>query len=356
MLAYPGVPSRWRTLDLDVSTAPFLPIEFRKGDLDAPLLHDADEPRDAARHHAAGAAHRIVLSGRRGDRAGDAAVECAMPRINEPYLNLRSSYLFAEIRRRTKAFADAHPDARLIRLGIGDVTRPLPPAVVGAMHEAVDEMARAETLPGLRPLRRLRVPARGDRRPRLRARAASRSPPDEIFVSDGGKSDSANIQEIFAARLRGGADGPGLSRLRRQQRDGRPLGQRRRRRALRRHRLSALHRGERLPARAARSARRPRSISAIPTIPPARWRRGEALARWVDYARGHDAVILYDAAYEAYIRDPDVPHSIYEIEGAREVAIECRSFSKSAGFTGLRCAYTVVPKEMRGRSRRRARR
>src|SRR4029453_6912401 len=168
-----------------------------QGRPDAPLLHRAHQPGDAPRHHAAGAAHRVVLSGRRGHRAGDAAVECAMPRINESYLNLRSSYLFAEIRRRQEAFVAAHPDVRVIDLGVGDVTRPLPPAGIGAIHEAAEEMARPESFRGYGPyvgyeFLRSAIAAH-DFAPRGVTLA-----PDEIFVSDGGKSDSANLQEIFA--------------------------------------------------------------------------------------------------------------------------------------------------------------
>jgi aspartate/methionine/tyrosine aminotransferase len=185
-----------------------------------------------------------------------------MARVNDHYLKLKSSYLFSEIARRIKAFQAAHPEAKLIRLGIGDVTRPLPPAVIGAMHEAVDEMARVETFRGYPPETGwdflLEAIARHDYEER-----GVKIATDEIVVSDGSKTDTANIQEIFAADC---------------------------------------------------------------------------------------VVALTDPVYEAYIRDPAIPHSIYEIEGAREVAIEFRSFSKSAGFTGTRCAYTVVPKELQGRS------
>ncbi len=269
-----------------------------------------------------------------------------MPKLNDQYLNLNPSYLFAEIRRRTKAFTDAHPDARLIDLGIGDVTRPLPPAVIHALHEAADEMARPESFRGYGPYAGYDF---------LRAEIAAHDfgargvnvALDEIFVSDGGKSDSANLQEIFAqdcvvalmdpvypvyadSNVVAGRSGPVDA-------SGRYAGM------------------VYLPC-TAENAFQPalpdRHVDLIylcyPNNPTGAVATREALQRWVAYARAHEAVILFDAAYEAYILDPEVPHSIYEIDGARGVAIECRSFSKNAGFTGLRLAYTVVPKEARG--------
>jgi LL-diaminopimelate aminotransferase len=271
-----------------------------------------------------------------------------MARINEHYRNLRAAYLFAEIRRRTEAFAAAHPGARLVDLGVGDVTRPLPAAVVRALHEAAEDMARAETFKGYGPYAGYEW---------LRAAIATHDfatrgvtlGADEIFVSDGGKSDSANLQEIFAtdcvvavmdpvypvyadanvvAGRTGAADARGCY-------------------------AGMVY----LPCTAENGfqpALPDRRVDLIylcyPNNPTGAVARREALARWVEYARAHDAVIFYDAAYEAYIVDPDVPHSIYEIPGAREVAIESRSFSKSAGFTGMRLAYTVVPKEATGRT------
>jgi LL-diaminopimelate aminotransferase len=271
-----------------------------------------------------------------------------MPRLNASYLNLRASYLFAEIRRRTKVFADAHPDVRLIDLGVGDVTRPLPPAVIRAMHEATDDMARGETFKGYGPYvgyEWLRAAiAEHDFGPRGVTIAA-----DEVFVSDGGKSDSANLQEIFAtdcvvalmdpvypvyadSNVVAGRSGPADE-------SGRYAG------------------FVYLPCTAENGfqvALPDQHADLIylcyPNNPTGAVATRDALARWVEYARAHEAVILYDAAYEGYIADADVPHSIYEIPGAREVAIECRSFSKNAGFTGMRLAYTVVPKEMKGRA------
>ncbi len=272
-----------------------------------------------------------------------------VPKINERFLNLRAGYLFAEIKRRQAAFREAHPAARLIDLGVGDVTRPLPPAVVQAIHAATDEMARAETFKGYGPYVGYEF---------LRAEIAAhdfgargvRVDVDEVFVSDGGKSDSANLQEIFAddavvalmdpvypvyadSNVIAGRTGPADER-------GRYAG--------------LVY----LPCTAENGfepALPERHVDLIylcyPNNPTGAVITRAALQRWVDYARANEAVILYDAAYEAYIRDPGIPHSIYELEGARDVAIECRSFSKNAGFTGMRLAYVVVPKEAHGRTR-----
>jgi LL-diaminopimelate aminotransferase len=243
-----------------------------------------------------------------------------------------------------------HPDARLIRLGIGDVTQPLPPAVVSALHEAVDEMARVETFRGYGPEAGYEFLTEQIATQDFGARGVTIAP-DEIFVSDGGKQDSGNIQEIFAAdsvvalcdpvypvyadsNVMAGRSGPADD-------SGRYAG------------------FVYLPCTAANEFQPPlpdRPVDLIylcyPNNPTGAVMTRESLRRWVDYARTHASVILYDAAYEAYIRAPEIPHSIFEIEGARAVAIEFRSFSKVAGFTGTRCAYTVVPKEAQGRGPR----
>ena len=270
-----------------------------------------------------------------------------MPRLNDAFRNLNAAYLFAEIRRRTRAFTDAHPEARLINLGIGDVTRPLPPAVVRALHEAVDELARAETFKGYGPYTGYDWLAAEIARHDFAPRGITLGT-DEIFISDGGKSDSANLQELFARDCvvalmdpvypvyadanvvagRSGAADPA----------GRYAGM---------VYLPCTAENDFQPALPER--RVDLIYLCFPNNPTGAVATRAALQRWVSYARAHDALILFDAAYEAYIVDADVPHSIYEIEGAREVAIESRSFSKNAGFTGLRLAYTVVPKETRGR-------
>ena len=266
-----------------------------------------------------------------------------MIRINENYSKLKASYLFADIARRVGAYTAAHPDKPVIRLGIGDVTEPLPPACVEALHAATDEMSKRESFKGYGPeqgyafLRDL--VAQHDY-----AARGCRIDADEIFISDGSKCDCGNIQEIFATDIRlaipdpvypvyvdtnvmAGRTGPNT--------DGRYEG--------------ILY----LDCTAANGY-----VPSVPTGPSdliylcfpnnptgAVATRAQ-LEAWVAYAKRNKAVILYDSAYEAYIRDPKIPHSIYEIEGAREVAIEFRSFSKTAGFTGTRCAYTVVPKTL----------
>jgi LL-diaminopimelate aminotransferase len=271
-----------------------------------------------------------------------------MARVNDHYLALKSSYLFSEIARRIKAFQAAHPDARLIRLGIGDVTRPLPPVVVDAMHAAVDEMARVETFRGYPPetgwdflLEAIAQHDYGERGVKVAT--------DEIIVSDGSKTDTANIQEIFAPDCVVALTDPVYPVYL----DSNVM-------AGRAGTADAAGRFDRvvyLPCTAdngflPRLPDRPVDLIYLcyPNNPTGAVMTRAALKRWVDYARERSAVILYDAAYESYIRDPAIPHSIYEIEGAREVAIEFRSFSKNAGFTGTRCAYTVVPRELQGRS------
>jgi LL-diaminopimelate aminotransferase len=269
-------------------------------------------------------------------------------RINEHYLKLKSSYLFTEIARRVKAFQEANPSAKIIRLGIGDVTQPLPSSVIRALHEAVDEMARPETFRGYGPEPGYEFLTELIAKHDYGARGVSIAP-DEIFVSDGAKSDTGNIQEIFAAEsvvaltdpvypvyvdsnVMAGRSGPAGP-------DGR------------------YERLVYLPCTAENGFQPALPAETVdlvylcyPNNPTGAVMTRAALRRWVEYAREHGSVLLYDAAYEAYIRDPDVPHSIFEIEGAREVAIEFRSLSKTAGFTGTRCAYTVVPKEVAGRT------
>jgi LL-diaminopimelate aminotransferase len=267
-------------------------------------------------------------------------------RVNDHYLKLKSSYLFAEIARRLKAFQVAHPEATLIRLGIGDVTQPLAPAVVKALHDAVDDMARAETFKGYGPdtgydflLEKIAAHDYASRGVKIGL--------DEIFVSDGAKQDSGNIQEIFApdtvvaltdpvypvyldSNVMAGRTGPADD-------TGRYAG------------VVYLKCTADTGFAAPLPERRADLIYlCYPNNPTGAVLTRDGLRRWVEYARTHESVILFDAAYESYIRDPEIPHSIYEVDGAREVAIEFRSYSKTAGFTGLRCAYTVVPKELMG--------
>ena len=270
-----------------------------------------------------------------------------MTRVNEHYLKLKASYLFAEIARRIKAFQDAHPDANLIRLGIGDVTQPLAPVVVKALHDAVDDMARAETFKGYGPdtgydflLEKIAAHDYAARGVKIGL--------DEIFVSDGAKQDSGNIQEIFApdaivaltdpvypvyldSNVMAGRTGPADD-------TGRYAG------------IVYLKCTAETGFAAPLPDRRSDLIYlCYPNNPTGAVLTRDALRKWIDFAHANESVILFDAAYESYIRDAEIPHSIYEVDGAREVAIEFRSYSKTAGFTGVRCAYTVVPKELMGK-------
>lgn len=267
-----------------------------------------------------------------------------MALLNEHYLKLRAGYLFPEIGRRTAAFAKAHPRAQIIRMGIGDVVRAIPRPVADAMKAACEELAHDDTFHGYPPGQGydflLEAIAEHEFAPRGVVVA-----PDEVFLSDGGKCDAANLQEIFGldqvvaltdpvypvycdANVMAGRTGPADA-------DGRYAG--------------LVY----LPCTAATEFAPPlpdRHVDLIylcsPNNPTGAVLTRSDLARWVDYARRERAVILFDAAYEAYITDPSVPHSIYEIDGARQVAIELRSYSKTAGFTGVRCAFAVVPKEL----------
>ena len=271
-----------------------------------------------------------------------------MARVNDHYLKLKSSYLFSEIARRVQAFQAASPDAKIIRLGIGDVTQPLPPAVVRALHEAVDEMARAETFRGYGPETGYEFLSELIARHDYGARGVTVAV-DEIFVSDGAKSDSGNIQEIFAADCVVALTDPVypvyLDSTVMAGRAGAVDGSGRYDRVVY---LPGTAENRFQPA----LPDRPVDLVYLcyPNNPTGAVLTRAALKAWVDWARAQGAVLLFDAAYEAYIRDPEIPHSIFEIEGAREVAIEFRSFSKTAGFTGTRCAFTVVPKEVEGRA------
>ncbi|MBW3623463.1 MAG: LL-diaminopimelate aminotransferase [Armatimonadetes bacterium] len=266
-----------------------------------------------------------------------------MAHINESYFNLKGSYLFSEIARRVKAFGKAHPDAKLIRLGIGDVTKPLPPAVIEALHAAVDEMASAESFKGYGPETGYEFLAEKVAEHDYGSRGVKMAA-DEVFISDGAKSDTANFQELFAQDCTVALTDPVY-----------PVYVDSNVMAGRSGEMNENGRYERfvyLPCTAENGfnpALPDRHVDLIylcyPNNPTGAVLTRDELKKWVDYAREQKAVILYDAAYEAYIRDPEVPHSIFEIEGAREVAIEFRSFSKTAGFTGTRCAFTVVPKE-----------
>lgn len=264
-----------------------------------------------------------------------------MIKINENYLKLQASYLFAEIKNRTAAFQEAHPDREVIKLGIGDVTRPLPQACIQAFHRGVDEMADAKTFRGYGPEQGYEFLREKIARHDFQARGADIAP-DEIFISDGAKCDNGNIQEIFSKDIKIAIPDPvypvyvdtnvmaGRTGSNNQGRyDGLVYLEGNRENGfipdLPREKVDLIY-------------------LCYPNNPTGATISKSALKQWVDYARENKALILFDAAYESFIRDDELPRSIYEIEGAREVAIEFRSFSKTAGFTGTRCAFTVVPK------------
>ena len=264
--------------------------------------------------------------------------------VNPHYRKLQSSYLFADIARRVAAFQAAHPDREVIKLGIGDVTRALPPACIEAFHHAVDEMAADSTFRGYGPEQGYAFLREKIAREDFQARGADIAA-DEIFVSDGAKCDTGNIQEIFSAEARVAVPDPVypvyvdtnvMAGRTGTFRDGRYEG------------LVYLE-STRANGYVPNLPETPVDLIYLcfPNNPTGATITHEGLQAWVAYARDQQALILFDAAYEAFIRDEDLPHSIYEIEGAREVAIEFRSFSKTAGFTGVRCAYTVVPKNCR---------
>ena len=264
--------------------------------------------------------------------------------VNEHFLKLKAGYLFPEIGRRVAAFSKDNPAAKIIRLGIGDVTEPLVPAVIEAMHKAVDEMAKAETFRGYGPEQGYGFLRDAIAEHDYKSRGAEIAA-DEIFVSDGAKCDTGNLQEIFSldntvavtdpvypvyvdtnvmAGRTGDADAAG--------RYGNIVY---------------------MPCTAENNfvpelPTQPVDVIYLcyPNNPTGTVATREQLKMWVDYALKNKAIILFDAAYEAYIQDDRIPHSIYEIDGARKVAIEFRSYSKTAGFTGLRCAFTAVPKEV----------
>ena len=269
-----------------------------------------------------------------------------MAKINSNYQKLQASYLFSEIAKRVKTFTGENPQAKIIRLGIGDVVLPLPPPIVAALKDAADEMGRKEGFKGYGPeqgydflLEAIAAHYRSQG-----AEVAA----DEVFVSDGSKCDSGNMQEIFAVdnvvaitdpvypvyvdtNVMAGRTGPFE--------DGR------------------YGKLVYLPTTAENGFDPPlpdRKVDLIylcsPNNPTGAVIPRASLARWIEYAKQNEAVILYDAAYEAFIREPGQVHSIYELPGAREVAIEFRSLSKTAGFTGTRCAYTVIPKQLTARN------
>lgn len=271
-----------------------------------------------------------------------------MFRINDNFLYLPESYLFSEVARRVAAFQQAHPEVKIIRMGIGDVTRPLCSAAIEAMHRAVDDEASSETFHGYGPEQGYSF---------LRDRISEFDykrlgidiSPDEIFVGDGAKSDLGNFGDILAPDSVVAVTDPVypvyVDTNVMSGRGGRRSGE---------HHDGIVY----IPVNKANgyvpqfpSVRPDVIYLCSPNNPTGTAMTRDELGKWVDYARANGCLILFDSAYEAYIHRDDVPHSIYEIDGAREVAVEFRSFSKTAGFTGIRCGYTVVPHALKGRDR-----
>jgi LL-diaminopimelate aminotransferase len=267
-------------------------------------------------------------------------------RLNEHYAKLPASYLFPEIGRRVRTYQAAHADAKVIRLGIGDVTEPLAPAITAAMHAAVDEMGKRESFRGYGPEQGYDFLVEAIRANDYAARGVDIAA-DEIFVSDGSKCDSGNVQEIFALGAKIAVTDPVYpvyvdsnvmaGRTAAAGTDGRYPG------------LTYLVGNE---ANGFQPEPPNEKVDFVylcsPNNPTGTVATRAQLERWVAWAKANDAIILFDAAYESYISDPALPRSIYEIPGAKDCALELRSFSKRAGFTGVRCAFMVVPKAVTG--------
>jgi len=269
-----------------------------------------------------------------------------MAKLNDNYLKLPGSYLFSTVARKVREYQEANPDKKVIKLSIGDVTQPLAPAIIESLHKAVDEMGKAETFRGYAPDLGYEFLRNTIAEKDYKAKGCNVSP-DEIFVSDGAKSDSANIQEIFSidnkiavgdpvypvyvdSNVMAGRTGT-YDKVKETWSD-------------------VIY----MPCVAENNfvPEIPKKVPDLiylcfPNNPTGATIKKAQLQEWVDYANKVGAVIIYDAAYEAYISEADVPHSIYECEGARTCAIELRSFSKNAGFTGVRLGFTVVPKELK---------
>jgi LL-diaminopimelate aminotransferase len=272
-----------------------------------------------------------------------------MPTINHNYQKLKAGYLFPEIGRRVKAFSAANPAAKIIRMGIGDVTEPLVPAIIAAMHKAVDEMADRATFKGYGDEQGYDFLRQAVAKNDFQARGCDIAA-DEVFISDGSKCDTGNILDIFGPDNKICVTDPVYPVYV----DTNVMAG---------HTGAAKENGEfeglvYVPMTAENNftpALPKGKVDIIylcsPNNPTGATLSKEALTQWVNYARANQAVIFFDAAYEAYISDSTIPRSIYEIPGARECAIEFRSFSKTAGFTGVRCAFTVVPKNLRGRDK-----
>lgn len=258
-----------------------------------------------------------------------------MSLINENFLELQDSYLFSTIAKKVAKFTEENPDKKLIKLGIGDVTKPIVPAVLEAMHKAVDEIGTTEGFKGYGPEQGYEFLRNSIVENDYKARSVNIEP-DEIFVSDGAKCDCGNIVDIFGKDNKVAITDPVY-----------PV-----------YLDTNIMSGRKviyLPVTAENNfvPELPKEkvdmiYLCFPNNPTGTTLNKEELKKWVDYAKENQSIILYDAAYEAFITEEDIPHSIYEVEGAKEVAIEFKSYSKTAGFTGVRCAYVVIPKALKG--------
>ena len=267
-----------------------------------------------------------------------------MAAINENYLKLQAGYLFPEIGRRIRSFQAENPAAKIISLGVGDVTQPLAPAVICAMKKAVDDMAEQSTFHGYGPERGYDFLINAIIKNDYNGRGIDLEP-TEVFISDGTKCDIGNIQEIFGLDNIVAVPDPVypvyVDSNVMAGRTGRANQNGQYEKILYMPCTAENNFIPELPGRAVDII-----YLCFPNNPTGAVASKEVLTKWVDFARQMKAIILFDAAYEAFITEPDIPHSIYEIDGAKEVAVEFRSFSKTAGFTGVRCGFTVVPKQL----------
>ncbi len=270
-----------------------------------------------------------------------------MSYINENFMELQDSYLFSTIAKKVAKYTQEHPDKKVIKLGIGDVTRPLATACIEAMHKAVDEMSTQNNFKGYGPEQGYEFLRKAIAKNDYESRGITIEE-DEIFVSDGAKCDTGNIVDIFAKENKVAITDPVypvyLDTNVMSGRSGKYNKQ-----------TETYENIEYLPVMAENDFKPElpkQKVDMIylcfPNNPTGTVLTKEELKKWIDYAKQNNSIILYDSAYEAFITEPNIPHSIYEIEGAKDVAIEFRSYSKTAGFTGIRCAYVVIPKQLKG--------
>lgn len=267
-----------------------------------------------------------------------------MAKINDNYLKLPGAYLFSTVAKKANEFTEKHPDREMIKMSIGDVTKPLAPSVIEAMHKAVDEMGTAEGFRGYGPEQGYDFLRNAIVEHDYTARGVTVKP-DEIFISDGAKSDCGNIGDIFSVDNKVAVCDPVypvyVDTNAMAGRAGEFIGEH----WSNLYYMPCLAENDFLPQ--IPDEKVDIIYLCFPNNPTGMAATREQLKPWIEYAKKNGSVILYDSAYEAFITDPDVPHTIYELDGAKEVAIEFRSFSKTAGFTGTRCAYTVVPHDLK---------